>query len=113
MRKELEVVKTIDYLSAKLCAPFIQWMLNGGHEPNHKKGCVTLKRGQNVAKIFHGGDIESSYKMNAYCIERFELFSRQYFKVGRSLIDSLKSQAMSTIVDAQREFNISYLRVAA
>ena len=112
MRKELEVVKVINHLPADLCAPFIQWMLNGGHEPNRKKGCVTLKRGQNVAKIFHGEDVEPSYEMNAYCVERFELFSRQYFKVGKSLIDSLKSQAVITLIDARREFNISYLRVA-
>ena len=52
MKRELEIIKVIDHLPADLCAPFIQWMLNGGHEPNRKKDCVTLRRGQNVAKIY-------------------------------------------------------------
>ena len=113
MKKELEVVKVINHLPADLCAPFIQWMLNGGHEPNRKKGCVTLKRGQNVAKIYCSGQIEPSYRMNDYGIARFEMFSQQWIKQNHGFIQTLKLQAEFVITAARRELSISYLRIAA
>ena len=111
--KALVIEKKITHLPAELCAPFIQWMLNGGHEPNRKKDCVTLKRGSNVAKIFCTGRVEPSYKMNDYCITRFEMFLQQWIKQDRRFTDSLRSQAEKTVTAAQRELGISYLRIAA
>ena len=103
-------------LPHSICTVFMQWMLTGGHVSKIKKDSITLVKGENkdqkVAKVFFDGAVRDFYEMNDYCTERYKLFLSQWFKKGRSFIESLKHDALRTIrantVDARR---LQYLRI--
>ena len=73
-----EHINTISRLPNELCPAFMEWCVRGGHEIKVKKDRVVIRKGTKTGEIFaKRGQIQPSYFMSGYMIERFKLFSLQ------------------------------------
>ena len=93
-----------------LCTAFMYWMFNGGHVGKVSKEGVLLKKGENVAKIYCDGKAHPSYKMNEYCVIRYELFLKQWLKYGVKFLNELNACAD---LKMKKAHSANYLKFAA
>ena len=74
--------------------PFETWLLNGGYQAKVIKHaacvCYSMKNKETL-------EIDGTGKMNAAAQKRYAIFLKQYLKVGKSLIESLRAQAPKTL----------------
>ena len=102
-----EHINTISRLPNELCPAFMEWCVRGGHEIKVKKDRVVIRKGAKTGEIFaKRGQIQPSYFMSGYMIERFKLFSLQWLKYGKSFVNDLDSSMMSKFVEVHRQINL-------
>ncbi|MDM1272645.1 hypothetical protein [Acinetobacter indicus] len=103
-----DIIQTVTRLPNELSPAFMEWCLRGGHSIKVKKDRVCIhkdqKRGEVICKP---GVIQESYAMNEYMIERFQLFSRQWLKYGKSFVDELTYVMLSKQADCIRQINLA------
>ena len=103
-----EHINTISRLPNELCPAFMEWCVRGGHEIKVKKDRVVIRKGAKTGEIFaKRGQIQPSYFMSGYMIERFKLFSLQWLKYGKSFVNDLDSSMMSKFVEVYRQINLA------
>ena len=85
----LEVIKQVTWIPNELCPAFLEWCIRGGHDIKVKKTGVAISKGKNKGTILCNGKVEPSYLMTDYIVSRFELFSRQWMKYGKTFIEEL------------------------
>ena len=94
------MVKKMNYLEIEpegtkhihfhLAGPFETWILNGAYQAKFiKHAAVVCYSMANKETL----EIDSTGKMNAVAQKRYAIFLKQYLKVGKSLIESLRAQA--------------------
>lgn len=82
--------------------------MRGGHEIKVKKDRVVIRKGAKTGEIFaKRGQIQPSYFMSGYMIERFKLFSLQWLKYGKSFVNDLDSSMMSKFVEVHRQISLA------
>ncbi len=86
------IQKRITRIPDHLCAPFIQWLINGGHKYRNKKQGMQITKGTKSGYILFDGKVQVDYEITEYLIDRFELFSLQWFKYGVVFINELRSE---------------------
>lgn len=78
------------HIHLQLAGPFETWLLNGGYQAKVIKHaacvCYSMKNKETL-------EIDGTGKMNAAAQKRYAIFLKQYLKVGKSLIESLRAQA--------------------
>lgn len=103
-----DIIQTVTRLPNELSPAFMEWCLRGGHSIKVKKDRVCVhkdqKRGEVICKP---GVIQESYAMNEYMIERFQLFSRQWLKYGKSFVNELDQSMMGKYSESVRRFNLA------
>ena len=103
-----EHINTISRLPNEPCPAFMEWCVRGGHEIKVKKDRVVIRKGAKTGEIFaKRGQIQPSYFMSGYMIERFKLFSLQWLKYGKSFVNDLDSSMMSKFVEVHRQINLT------
>ena len=103
-----EHINTISRLPNELCPAFIEWCVCGGHEIKIKKDRVVIRKGAKTGEIFaKRGQVQPSYLMNDYMIERFKLFSLQWLKYGKSFVNDLDSSMMSKFAEVHRQISLA------
>lgn len=103
-----EHINTISRLPNELCPAFMEWCVRGGHEIKVKKDRVVIRKGAKTGEIFaKRGQIQPSYFMSGYMIERFKLFSLQWLKYGKSFVNDLDSSMMSKFVEVHRQISLA------
>ena len=103
-----EHINTISRLPNELCPAFMEWCVRGGHEIKVKKDRVVIRKGAKTGEIFaKRGQIQPSYFMSGYMIERFKLFSLQWLKYGKSFVNDLDSSMMSKCVEVHRQISLA------
>ena len=103
-----EHINTISRLPNELCLAFMEWCVRGGHEIKVKKDRVVIRKGTKTGEIFaKRGQIQPSYLMSGYMIERFKLFSLQWLKYGKSFVNDLDNSMMSKFVEVHRQINLA------
>ena len=103
-----EHINTISRLPNELCPAFMEWCVRGGHEIKVKKDRVVIRKGTKTGEIFaKRGQIQPSYFMSGYMIERFKLFSLQWLKYGKSFVNDLDNSMMSKFIEAHRQINLA------
>ena len=103
-----EHINTISRLPNELCPAFMEWCVRGGHEIKVKKDRVVIRKGAKTGEIFaKRGQIQPSYFMSGYMIERFKLFSLQWLKYGKSFVNDLDNSMISKFVEAHRQINLA------
>ena len=103
-----EHINTISRLPNELCPAFMEWCVRGGHEIKVKKDRVVIRKGAKTGEIFaKRGQIQPSYFMSGYMIERFKLFSLQWLKYGKSFVNDLDNSMMSKFIEAHRQINLA------
>ena len=103
-----EHINTISRLPNELCPAFMEWCVRGGHEIKIKKDRVVIRKGAKTGEIFaKRGQIQPSYFMSGYMIERFKLFSLQWLKYGKSFVNDLDNSMMSKFIEAHRQINLA------
>ena len=101
-------INTISRLPNELCPAFMEWCVRGGHEIKVKKDRVVIRKGAKTGEIFaKRGQIQPSYFMSGYMIERFKLFSLQWLKYGKSFVNDLDNSMMSKFIEAHRQINLA------
>ena len=79
-----------------------------GMKSKSKKDRVVIRKGAKTGEIFaKRGQVQSSYLMNDYMIERFKLFSLQWLKYGKSFVNDLDNSMMSKFVEVHRQINLA------
>lgn len=84
---ELEDTKHIHF---QLAGPFETWILNGGYQAKLIKHAACVRYSMANKETL---EIDSTGKMNTAAQKRYAIFLKQYLKVGKSLIESLRAQA--------------------
>ena len=103
-----EHINTFSRLPNELCPAFMEWCVRGGHEIKVKKDRVVIRKGAKTGEIFaKRGQIQPSYFMSGYMIERFKLFSLQWLKYGKSFVNDLDSSMMSKFVEVHRQISLA------
>ena len=103
-----EHINTISRLPNELCPAFMEWCVRGGHEIKVKKDRVVIRKGAKTGEIFaKRGQIQPSYFMSGYMIERFKLFSLHWLKYGKSFVNDLDNSMMSKFVEVHRQINLA------
>ena len=103
-----EHINTISRLPNELCPAFMEWCVRGGHEIKVKKDRVVIRKGAKTDEIFaKRGQIQPSYFMSGYMIERFKLFSLQWLKYGKSFVNDLDNSMMSKFIEVHRQINLA------
>ena len=78
------------YIHFQLAGPFETWILNGGYQAKLIKHAACVRYSMANKETL---EIDSTGKMNAAAQKRYAIFLKQYLKVGKSLIESLRAQA--------------------
>lgn len=78
------------YIHFQLAGPFETWVLNGGYQAKFIKHAAVVRYSMINKETL---EIDSTGKMNAAAQKRYAIFLKQYLKVGKSLISSLRAQA--------------------
>lgn len=115
MNPKPEFVGTVNRLPYALCAAFIQWLLNGGYVAKLKKDGMHLKCGDKVVIIYcKNGVVELSYLMNDCGVDRFRLFSKQWFLADKRFVEGLGNSMCAKFSEIKAfAINKQYLKVAA
>lgn len=69
---------------------FKTWILNGGYQDKTHKHSTCIRYTRTNKETL---EIYSTGEMNEAAQKRYAIFLKQYFKVGKSLIVSLRAQA--------------------
>jgi hypothetical protein len=77
-------------IHSQLAGPFETWILNGGYQAKPIKNSVCVRYSMANKETL---EIDGTGKMNAAAQKRYAIFLKQYLKVGKSLIESLRAQA--------------------
>ena len=78
------------YIHFQLAGPFETWILNGGYQAKLIKHAACVRYSMANKETL---EIDSTGKMNTAAQKRYAIFLKQYLKVGKSLINSLRAQA--------------------
>lgn len=78
------------HIHFQMAAPFESWLLNDGYQPKLVKHAALVRYSRSNKETL---EIDSTGKMNAAAQKRYAIFLKQYLKVGKSLIESLRAQA--------------------
>lgn len=78
------------HIHSQLAAPFETWILNGGYQAKFIKHAACVRYSMTNKETL---EIYGTGKMNAAAQKRYSIFLKQYLKVGKSLIVSLRDQA--------------------
>ena len=70
--------------------PFETWLLNGGYQDKTHKHSTCIRYTRTNKETL---EIYSTGEMNEAAQKRYAIFLKQYLKVGKSLIESLRAQA--------------------
>lgn len=73
-----------------LAAPFETWILNGGYQAKFIKHAACVRYSMTNKETL---EIDGTGKMNAAAQKRYSIFLKQYLKVGKPLLVSLRAQA--------------------
>lgn len=82
------------HIHFQLAGPFETWVLNGGYQAKIIKHAACVRYSMANKETL---EIDSTGKMNAAAQKRYAIFLKQYLKVGKSLIASLRAQAPKTL----------------
>lgn len=82
------------HIHFQLAGPFETWLLNGGYQAKFIKHAVYVRYSMTNKETL---EIDGTGKMNAAAQKRYAIFLKQYLKVGKSLIESLRAQAPKTL----------------
>jgi|GEM_PF-1406868 len=74
--------------------PFETWILNGGYQAKFIKHAAVVRYSMANKETL---EIDGTGKMNTAAQKRYAIFLKQYLKVGKSLIESLRAQAPKTL----------------
>lgn len=69
---------------------FETWLLNGGYQAKPIKNAAVVRYTMANKETL---EIDGTGKMNTAAQKRYAIFLKQYLKVGKSLIESLRAQA--------------------
>lgn len=83
-----------EYIHIQLAAIFETWILNGGYQAKITKDTTCVRYTKTNKETL---EIDGTGKMNAAAQKRYAIFLKQYLKVGKSLIESLRAQAPKTL----------------
>jgi len=78
------------HIHFQLAGPFETWILNGGYQAKLIKHAACVRYSMANKETL---EIDSTGKMNTAAQKRYAIFLKQYLKVGKSLINSLRAQA--------------------
>lgn len=78
------------HIHFQLAGTFETWILNGGYQAKLIKHAACVRYSMANKETL---EIDSTGKMNAAAQKRYAIFLKQYLKVGKSLIKSLRAQA--------------------
>ena len=86
--------KGTKFIHFKLAIAFENWLLNDGYCPKLIKHSALIRFSKTDRPTI---EIYSTGKMNEAAQKRYAIFLKQYLKVGKSLINSLRAQAPKTL----------------
>ena len=78
------------HIHFQLAGPFETWILNGGYQAKFIKHAAIVRYSMANKETL---EIDGTGKMNTAAQKRYAIFLKQYLKVGKSLIESLRAQA--------------------
>ena len=78
------------HIHFQLAGLFETWLLNGGYQPKFIRHVPCVRYSMPNKETL---EIDGTGKMNAAAQKRYAIFLKQYLKVGKSLIESLRAQA--------------------
>ena len=78
------------HIHFQLAGPFETWLLNGGYQAKFIRHVPCVRYSMPNKETL---EIDGTGKMNAAAQKRYAIFLKQYLKVGKSLIESLRAQA--------------------
>lgn len=78
------------HIHIQLAGPFETWLLNGGYQAKFIRHVPCVRYSMPNKETL---EIDGTGKMNAAAQKRYAIFLKQYLKVGKSLIESLRAQA--------------------
>ncbi|WP_180176716.1 MULTISPECIES: hypothetical protein [unclassified Acinetobacter] len=78
------------HIHFQLAGPSETWLLNGGYQTKFIGHVPCVRYSMPNKETL---EIDSTGKMNAAAQKRYAIFLKQYLKVGKSLIESLRTQA--------------------
>ena len=73
----------------QLAGPFETWLLNDGYQAKFIRHVPCVRYSMPNKETL---EIDGTGKMNAEAQKRYAIFLKQYLKVGKSLIESLRAQ---------------------
>jgi len=82
------------HIHLQLAGPFETWLLNDGYQAKFIKHALCVRYSMTNKETL---EIDGTGKMNAAAQKRYAIFLKQYLKVGKSLIESLRAQAPKTL----------------
>lgn len=74
----------------QLAGPFETWILNGGYQAKFIKHAACVRYSMANKETLQ---IDSTGKMNEAAQKRYAIFLKQYLKLGKALMASLRAQA--------------------
>lgn len=77
------------HIHFQLAGPFETWILNGGYQAKFIKHAAVVRYSMPNKETL---EIDGTGRMNAAAQKRYAIFLKQYLKVGKSLINSLRAQ---------------------
>ena len=77
------------HIHFQLAEPFETWLLNGGYQTKFIRHVPCVRYSMPNKETL---EIDGTGKMNAAAQKRYAIFLKQYLKVGKSLIESLRAQ---------------------
>ena len=78
------------HIHLQLAGPFEMWLLNDGYQSRLIKHAVLVRYSKATKQTL---EIDGTGKMNEAAQKRYAIFLKQYLRVGKSLIESLRAQA--------------------
>lgn len=103
-----EHINTISRLPNELCPALWSGVCVVDMKSRSKKDRVVIRKGTKTGEIFaKRGQIQPSYLMSDYMIERFKLFSLQWLKYGKSFVNDLDNSMMSKFIEVHRQINLA------
>ena len=78
-----------EYIHIQLAAIFETWILNGGYQAKITKDTTCVRYTKTNKETLQ---IDSTGKMNEAAQKRYVIFIKLYFKIGKSVILTLKGQ---------------------